>query len=105
MWVGPNLLSFQGGQEIVASVIAHEIGHNLGLTHITEANNLMQPGGSANAGQCFNSTQISTVLSRASQAPILLSAVPEPSAMLCVATVSLLVVTRPLSRLRRLIRG
>ena len=46
MWAGPNLFSFNGGREIIASVLAHEIGHNLGLPHIGASQNLMQSGGS-----------------------------------------------------------
>ena len=72
--VGDNLVSFTGGQEVVASVVSHEIGHNLGLPHIIEFENLMQPGGSANPGERLNATQISTAL--ASQFSV---AVPEPS--------------------------
>ena len=34
--VGMNLLDFNGDREIVASVVAHEIGHNLGLPHLSE---------------------------------------------------------------------
>ena len=53
-YVGSNLLTFQSGLEAIASVIAHEIGHNLGLPHIVEAENLMQAGGSPNEGERLN---------------------------------------------------
>ncbi|VAW54605.1 hypothetical protein MNBD_GAMMA06-487 [hydrothermal vent metagenome] len=56
-YVGSNLLDFTGGQEVIAGVVSHEIGHNLGLGHITEFENLMDTG-----GQRLNSTQISTAL-------------------------------------------
>jgi len=58
-YVGSNLLSFTGGQEVVAGVVAHEIGHNLGLDHVAEFENLMDSG---NDGQRLNSAQISTAL-------------------------------------------
>ena len=35
-FVGDNLLSSQGGRDAVATVIAHEIGHNLGLRHAAD---------------------------------------------------------------------
>ena len=39
--VGMNLLDFNRGREIVASVVAHEIGHNWGLPHLSELENLL----------------------------------------------------------------
>ena len=59
-WAGPSLPAFAGGQDVLASVLAHEIGHNLGLSHIVEAQNLLQSGGSPNQGERLNAAQIST---------------------------------------------
>ena len=39
--VGSSLLTFQSGRDLIASVVAHEIGHSLGLDHVADANNLM----------------------------------------------------------------
>ncbi len=39
--VGDNLVGFEGGRAVVARVIAHEIAHNLGLSHVGGSNNLM----------------------------------------------------------------
>lgn len=65
---------------MIASVLAHEIGHNLGLDHLEEAENLMQAGGDADPGQRLNAAQISTALASSFSVPI-----PEP------ATIALLV--------------
>ncbi len=63
-YVGSNLLNFQNGRDVIASVVAHEIGHNLGLEHATIELNLMQAGNTdpAREGERFNSEQIATAL-------------------------------------------
>jgi hypothetical protein len=94
LWAGPNLPGFLGGREVIASVLAHEIGHNLGLDHIVEAENLLQAGGSSNPGQRLNSTQISTARASAFSVPI-----PEPTTYAAVGLVVTLVMLRSRRRL------
>ncbi|MFN3192038.1 MAG: FG-GAP-like repeat-containing protein [Aureliella sp.] len=55
--VGDSLVSWSGGRETVARVVAHEIGHNLGLGHVVDTPNLMDDG------ELLNNSQISTSLS------------------------------------------
>ena len=57
------MLGFASGREVLASVLAHEIGHNLGLSHNTIAQNLMRSGGGdADKGQRLDAGQIQTIL-------------------------------------------
>lgn len=83
-FVGDNLLSFTVGLEVIAKVVAHEIGHTVGLFHIEEAENLMQGGGSSNPGERISSAQRSIVFAN-NAGPDgfeLLQPVPEPAGFL-----------------------
>jgi len=57
--VGSSLPGFQNGRDVIASVVAHEIGHNLGLKHpATGLPNLMSPEGTT---QQLSAAQISAL--------------------------------------------
>ena len=62
--VGDNLLTFQAGLEVTAGVVAHELGHNLGLFHTESASNLLNSGSSvaSNGDNFLTPSQINTIL-------------------------------------------
>ncbi len=74
-YVGSNLLTWPEGREVIASVVAHEIGHNLGLDHINEIENLMNYN---DDGARLNNSQINTALASPYSVP---APVPLPAAV------------------------
>ncbi len=81
-YVGADLPGFTRGQEVVASVVSHEIGHNLGLGHITENENLMQAADASNQGARLNSAQTTTALASNLSVTAPVSPVPVPPALI-----------------------
>jgi len=67
MHVGDNLVDFAAGRQTIASVAAHEIGHNLGLSHVAGSTNLLSQSG---RGTDLTSSQISTILRSSLSRPL-----------------------------------
>jgi len=78
-YVGSNLLGSDAGLETIAGVVSHEIGHNLGLDHIVEAENLMQSADATNLGNRLNDSQITLAL--ASDFSVAITPVPVPPSL------------------------
>ncbi len=70
--VGDNLVDFAGGRQTIAEVTAHEIGHNLGLSHVNISGNLLASSGS---GFDLTSSQINTIQRSSLSQPTTTSAV------------------------------
>ena len=60
--IGDNLPATAVGRNVIAEVTAHEIGHNLGLTHLAIEGNLLAPAGFDNGGSNLTPGQILTAL-------------------------------------------
>jgi len=88
LFVGSSLPTTTAGQDVAGSILAHEIGRNLGLpTDTTDNQDLMNPGGSG--GELLTSSQITAA--RDSQ---FLTSVPEPSVAGLLAAGVLLLIRR-----------
>ena len=61
LWVGPNTPISTAGRDLIAHILAHEIGHNLGLLHITASQNLLLA--SYSPGELLNPSQTITARS------------------------------------------
>ncbi len=55
--VGDNLPTFASGREVVAGVVAHELGHNFGLEHNSIIDNLLYVGSQPSDGNDLTSAQ------------------------------------------------
>ncbi|MEM7252874.1 MAG: hypothetical protein AAF493_15770 [Pseudomonadota bacterium] len=74
-FVGADLPQSLGGREVVASVVSHEIAHNLGLEHDNLLlQNLMFVGSPMDSGERLNAAQIQTVLNSPFVQPVPLPA-------------------------------
>ena len=67
MHVGDDLVRTSGGRATIAEVTAHEIGHNLGLSHVNTSNNLLVSSGS---GTNLTDSQINTILGSSLSRPV-----------------------------------
>jgi hypothetical protein len=60
IFVGSGLLGWSEGMQGIAAVVAHEIGHSLGIDHLIESQNLMEEG---HTGHRISSAQVATIFS------------------------------------------
>ena len=69
IYIGEDLLGSQSGLELIASVVAHELGHNLGLLHESSASNLLS-GGPGNGQNNLVPRQITSIQDSSFAMPI-----------------------------------
>jgi hypothetical protein len=67
MQTGDRLVGFASGRDTVAHVAAHEIGHNLGLPHVDDPDNLLHASGGEDE---LTQDQINTILASPISQPV-----------------------------------
>ncbi len=87
-YLGEGMLTSTRNMDIVAGVFSHELGHNLGLTHVSDKSNLMNP--TIYNGR-LTPAQVDLVRQNNSG---LLSPIPEPSSVLLLILSSLFAFNR-----------
>jgi hypothetical protein len=96
VWIGPSVLGTDQGRVGIAALLAHEMGHGLGLEHAVSNTSLMNPTLELESpGLLLSSSEIDTA-----RGSVFAVAVPEPdgAAVLALGALSLLVRRRKLRR-------
>ena len=70
--IGDALVDLELGLKIIAGVVAHELGHNLGLSHVVSASNLLNSGTVVRSDRSnfLTTSQVETILASSLTTPI-----------------------------------